>query len=96
MLDELVHDEDILVKEGDKTVSVGECVKASGFRGKIKPTADFITRSADHEFGIELSHDIPNEKTTITFVKETPANGTIITVNRSDAKYLKFKNKGIF
>ena len=96
VLDELVHDEDILVKEGDKTVFVGECVKASGFRGKIKPTADFITRSADHEFGIELSHDIPNEKTTITFVKETPANGTIITVNRSDAKYLKFKNKGIF
>jgi len=96
VLDELIHGEDILVKEGSNTVSVGECVKASGFRGAIKPTADFITRSADHEFSIELSHDVTNEKTTINFVAGAPADGTIITVNRANAKYLKFRDKGIF
>jgi hypothetical protein len=95
-LNELVHEEDILVKEGSNIVSVGECVKASGFRGYIVPTTDSLTRSADHEYGVELSHDVANEKTTITFVKEAPADGTIITVNRLNDKYLKFRSKGIF
>ena len=96
VLDELVHEEDILVKEGSNIISVGECVKASGFRGHIVPTTDSLTRSADHEYGVELSHDVANEKTTVTFVKEVPADGTIITVNRLNDKYLRFRNKGIF
>jgi len=95
-LNELVHEEDILVKEGANTVSIGESVKASGFRGFLKVTADSVLRSADHEFGIKLTHDVTNKKTTITFTKEVPADGTIIKVNRLNDKYLKFRNKGIF
>ena len=95
-LNELVHEEDILVKEGANQISVGESVTASGFAGFSKFTADSVIRSADHEFGIELSHDVTNKKTTITFTKEAPADGTIIKVNRLNDKYLKFRNKGIF
>ena len=95
-LNELVHEEDILVKEGANTVSVGESVKASGFRGFLKLTADSVLRSADHDFGIKLTHYVTNKKTTITFTKEVPADGTIIKVNRLNDKYLKFRNKGIF
>jgi hypothetical protein len=95
-LNELVHEEDILVKEGANTVSIGESVKASGFRGFLKLTADSVLRSADHEFGISLSHDVANKKTTITFTKKVPAEGTIIKVNRLNDKYLKFRNKGLF
>ena len=36
-----------------------------------------------------------NKKTTITFTKEVPAEGTIIKVERSNDKYLVFRNKGI-
>ena len=95
-LNELVHEEDILVKEGSNVVFVGEGVKASGFRGFKKPTADGTLRSADHEFGVELSHDATNKKTTVTFVKEVPSSGTIITIGRAHDKYLKFRDKGIF
>ena len=94
-LNELVHEEDILVKEGSDIISIGESVTASGFRGVVVPTTDDVIRSADHEFGIKLSHDTTNKKTTITFVKEAPASGTIIRVNRLNDKYLKFRNKGI-
>ena len=95
-LDEIIHEEDILVKEGTNIVSVGEGVTASGFRGANEnPTTDGTIRSADHEFGIELSHDTTNKKTTITFLKESPSSGTIITVGRAHDKYLRFRNKGI-
>ena len=50
---------------------------------------------ADHELGATLSHDTANKKTTITFTKEVPAEGTIIKVERSNDKYLVFRNKGI-
>jgi len=52
-------------------------------------------RSADHEFGVTLTHDKTNKKTTINFTKEVPAEGTIIRVERSNDKYLAFRNKGI-
>ena len=96
VLNELVHDEDIVVKEGSATVIAGEGWTASGFEGYLSPTADTTLRSTDHEYGIRLTHDVSNEKTTITFTKEVPADGTIIRVNRTNAKYLKFRSKGIF
>ena len=58
-------------------------------------TADGTIRSADHELGITLTHDITTKKTTITFTKEVPQDGTIIKVERSNDKYLKFRDKGI-
>ena len=95
VVDELIHEEDILVKEGTDTVFVGQGVTADN---NIKPTfltADGTLRSADHELGITLSHDTTTKKTTITFTKEVPSNGTIIKVERSNDKYLKFRDKGI-
>ena len=95
VVDELIHEEDILVKEGSSTVFVGQGVTADN---SIKPTyltADGTLRSADHEFGITLTHDTTTKKTTINFTKEVPTAGTIIKVERSNDKYLKFRDKGI-
>ena len=95
VVDELIHEEDILVKEGSNIVFVGQGVTADN---NIKPTyltADGTLRSADHELGITLSHNTTTKKTTITFTKETPQAGTIIKVERSNDKYLKFRDKGI-
>tara|TARA_B100001057_G_scaffold263280_2_gene263449 strand:+ start:6916 stop:9429 length:2514 start_codon:yes stop_codon:yes gene_type:complete len=95
VVDELLHEEDILVKEGSNIVLIGQGVTADN---NIKPTyltADGTLRSADHELGITLSHDTSTQKTTITFTKETPQAGTIIKVERSNDKYLKFRDKGI-
>jgi len=95
-VNELIHEQDILVKEGSNVVLAGEGWTASGFAGHLDPTADTELRSADHEYGIELTHDTTNMKTTITFTKEVPTAGTIIRVERSNDKYLKFRDKGIF
>ena len=95
VVNELIHEEDILVKEGSDIVFVGQGVTADN---NIKPTyltADGTLRSADHELGITLTHDTTLKKTTITFTKETPQAGTIIKVERSNDKYLKFRDKGI-
>ena len=94
-LDEIVHEEDILVKEGSAIVYVGDGVTADATNPTYL-TADGTLRSSDHEYGIELSHNTTTAKTTITFTKEVPSDGTIITVERANDKYLKFRNKGIF
>jgi hypothetical protein len=95
VVDEIIHEEDILVKEGTSTVFVGQGVTADN---NIKPTyltADGTLRSADHELGITLSHNTTAKNTTITFTKELPQADTIIKVERSNDKYLKFRDKGI-
>jgi hypothetical protein len=95
VVDELIHEQDILIKEGTNTVFVGQGVTADN---NIKPTyltADGTIRSADHELGVTLSHDTTTLKTTITFTKEVPQAGTIIKVERLNDKYLKFRDKGI-
>ena len=94
-LNEIIHEQDILVKEGNNIVLTGEGFTASGFQGHLDPTADGTVRSADHEVGIELTHNTSTNKTTVVFLKGAPSNGTIITVDRLHDKYLKFrKNKG--
>ena len=94
-VDEIVHQEDILVKEGSEIVSPGEGWTASGFAGHLNPTADTELRSADHEYGISLTYNSTTNKTTISFTKQVPSAGTIIKVERSNDKYLKFRDKGI-
>tara|TARA_Y100000592_G_C5328080_1_gene248141 strand:- start:7 stop:720 length:714 start_codon:yes stop_codon:yes gene_type:complete len=94
-VDELIHEEDILVKEGTEKVFVGQGVTADNNISPTYLTADGTLRSADHELGITLTHNTTTKKTTITFTKEVPANGTIIKVDRSNDKYLKFRDKGI-
>ena len=95
VVDEILHEEDLLIKEGSNVVFIGQGVTADN---NIKPTyltADGTLRSADHEFGITLSHNTTTKKTTITFTKEVPQAGTLIKVERSNDKYLKFRDKGI-
>ena len=91
---ELIHEQDILVKEGTQTVKVGQGVTADATNPTYL-TADGTLRSTDHEFGITLSYNTTTKKTTLTFTKEVPSAGTIIKVERSNDKYLKFRNKGI-
>ena len=95
VVDEIIHEQDITVKEGTNTVFIGTGVTADN---NVKPTyltADGTIRSADHELGIKLSYNTTTLKTTITFTKEIPQAGTIIKVERSNDKYLKFRDKGI-
>jgi len=94
-LNEIVHEEDILVKEGTAVVFVGSGVTADNNVNPTYLTVDGTLRSADHEFGVTLTHDKTNRKTTINFTKEAPAEGTIIKVERANDKYLAFRNKGI-
>jgi hypothetical protein len=95
VVDELIHEQDILVKEGTATVSVGQGVTADNNVTPAYLTVDGTLRSADHELGITLTHNTTTKKTTITFTKEVPQSGTIIKVQRSNDKYLKFRDKGI-
>ena len=70
-LDEIVHEEDILVK------------------------VETITKTRDDEGGLDyhLTHDVGNQKTTIVFnVASVPADGDVITVERSNDKYLRFRD----
>ena len=93
-LDEIVHEEDILVKRGGVVVFVGDNVTADN---NISPTylrADTQLRSADFENEVSLTHDTSNKKTTVVFTN-APTNGTIIRVDRGTDKYLVFRNKGI-
>ena len=94
-LNEIVHEQDILVKEGSSVVFVGSGVTADNNVDPSYLTVDGTLRSADHELGVTLTHDTANKKTTINFTKEAPAEGTIIKVERSNDKYLAFRNKGI-
>ena len=95
VVDEIIHEEDILVKEGTNTVFVGQGVTADNNISPTYLTADGTIRSADHELGITLSHNTTTLKTTITFTKLVPQAGTIIKVERANDKYLKFRDKGI-
>jgi len=94
-LNEIVHEQDILVKEGSSVIFVGSGVTADNNVDPSYLTVDGTLRSADHELGVTLTHDTTNKKTTINFTKEAPAEGTIIKVERSNDKYLAFRNKGI-
>ncbi len=94
-LNEIVHEQDILIKEGSEIVTVGKGVTADNNISPTYLTVDGTLRSADHELGATLTHNTTTKKTTITFTKEVPADGTIIKVERSNDKYLKFRDKGI-
>ena len=70
-LDEIVHEEDILVKVGT------------------------TTKTRDDEGGLDyhLTHDVGNQKTTIVFnIASVPGDGDVITVERSNDKYLRFRD----
>ncbi len=95
-LNEIVHEQDIKVLEGTQRIYAGKGVTADNNVIPSYLTVDGTLRSADHEFGITLTHDTANKKTTMTFTKEAPSLNTIIKVERLNDKYLKFRDKGIF
>ncbi len=95
VLDEIVHQQDILVKKGSVVVYAGDNVTADNSARPTYLTADGELRSADHEYEIALTHNTSTKKTTVTFVN-APDDGTIIRVDRGTDKYLKFRSKGIF
>ena len=95
VLDEIVHEQDILVRKGSVVVYVGDNVTADNNATPSYLTADGELRSADHEFEIALTHNTSTKKTTVTFVN-APDDGTIIKVARGTDKYLKFRNNGVF
>ena len=95
VLDEIVHQQDILVKKGSVVVYAGDNVTADNSARPTYLTADGELRSADHEYEIALTHNTSTKKTTVTFVS-APDDGTIIRVDRGTDKYLKFRSKGIF
>jgi len=71
-LNELVHEEDILVKVGSTT-----------------QTRDDTGDGTDYH----LTHDVANQKTTIVFnVASMPADGDVISVERLNDKYLRFRD----
>jgi len=95
VLDEILHEEDIMVKQGTEQLSVFvRDITADNTYDPSSLTADDIARSTDHEKSVELTHNVADKKTTLNFVREAPADGTIIKVGRLNDKYLKFKDKG--
>ena len=93
-LGELVHEEDILVKQGGVIAYVGDNVTADNNLSPLYLSSDTQLRSADFENELTLTHDTSNKQTTVTF-NTAPTDGTIITVGRVTDKYLIFRNKGI-
>jgi hypothetical protein len=56
---------------------------------------DSVTQTRDDEGGADyhLTHDTGNLKTTIVFnIASVPADGDVITVERSNDKYLRFRD----
>ena len=95
-LGEIVHEQDILVKEGSETLSIlVNDITADNSLTPANLRADDLFRSSDQEKSVSLTHDTANNKSTLNFVKKAPTSGTIIKVERSNDKYLKFRDKGI-
>jgi hypothetical protein len=65
---------------------LGEIVHEEDIVVKQDGTASVL----DTDF--ELTHDVDNQITTVTFITSAPTDGTIITVERANDKYLKFKD----
>ena len=104
VIDELVHDEEILIEKQTtasdgstitvERVFVGDNVTADNNLSPTYLSADGTLRSVDFEREVTLTHDTSTLKTTMVFTK-APDDGVIITVDRTQDKYLAFRNKGI-
>jgi hypothetical protein len=104
VIDELVHDQEILIEKQTtasdgstitvERVFVGDNVTADNNKSPTYLSADGTLRSSDFEREVTLSHNTSTTKTTMVFAK-APDDGVIITVDRTQDKYLAFRNKGI-
>jgi hypothetical protein len=73
------------------TFQLNEIVHEQDISVKVGTT----TQTRDDEGGLDyhLTHDVDNQKTSIVFnIGSLPADGDVITVSRSNDKYLRFKD----
>ena len=73
------------------TFELNEIVHEQDISVKVGTT----TQTRDDEGGLDyhLTHDVDNQKTSIVFnIGSLPADGDVITVSRSNDKYLRFKD----
>lgn len=89
---EILHEEEISIKEGTTEYIFGKQVTADNFETPTYLSADTLLRSADYEPQFSLSHNTNTAKTTINFTN-APENGSNIKVERKGDKYLGFKKK---
>ncbi len=92
MLNEIVHEEDIKIRENFYVLRYGPQVTADNDKKPTYLSVDSLIRSADYEPEFRLSHDVVNKKTTIIFTNAPPATAKI-TVERQGDKYLAFRRK---
>jgi len=91
-MNEIVHDEEIKVRENAVILSYGKQVTADNNLSPTYLSADSLLRSADYEPQFSLSHNTTTKKTTINFTN-APAATAKIRVERLGDKYLAFKKK---
>ena len=88
-MNEIVHEEDIRLRENATVLSYGKQVTADNSLIPSYLSADSLIRSADYEPQFSLSHNTTTSKTTINFTN-APAATSKIRVERKGDKYLKF------
>ena len=88
-MNEIVHEEDIRLRENATVLSYGKQVTADNSLIPSYLSADSLIRSADYEPQFSLSHNTSTSKTTINFTN-APAATSKIRVERKGDKYLKF------
>jgi hypothetical protein len=88
-MNEIVHEEDIRLRENATVLSYGRQVTADNYTVPSYLSADSLLRSADYEPQFSLSHNTTTSKTTINFTN-APAATSKIRVERKGDKYLKF------
>jgi hypothetical protein len=92
VLNEIVHEEEIKIRENSYELRYGDQVTADNNEDPTYLSADTLIRSADYEPEFYLTHDIVTKKTTINFTN-APAATAKITVERQGDKYLAFRRK---
>lgn len=91
-LNEIVHEEEIKVRDNAHTMRYGEQITADNFERPGYLSADTILRSSDYEPEFNLTHDENTLKTTVNFTN-APQPTSKIRVERKGDKYLAFKRK---
>jgi hypothetical protein len=91
-LNEIVHEEEIKIRENSYELRYGDQVTADNDEDPTYLSADTLIRSADYEPEFYLTHDVVTKKTTINFTN-APAASAKITVERQGDKYLAFRRK---
>ena len=92
VLNEIVHEEEIKIRENSYELRYGDQVTADNDEDPTYLSADTLIRSADYEPEFYLTHDTVTKKTTINFTN-APSATAKITVERQGDKYLAFRRK---